>query len=336
MLSPSDTPGTVARATAGRATSRLQSNHATPRRARLPHCASAASRIPDAHPPGSLVSRLVAPPGRADRLTHLEELPPREAVTAPWPAWVPDEVREAYVARGVALPWRHQAEAADHARAGRHVVVSTGTASGKSLAFQLPALAGVHRLRGPGGERGSTVLYLAPTKALAQDQWAGLRALGLDTRVTTHDGDSSREQRDWARDHGEYVLTNPDMLHRSLLPGHERWARFLSMLDVVVVDEAHHYRGVFGAHVAQVLRRLRRVCARYGAQPDVRAGLGHHGRPGRHGEPAHRAPGRGGHRRRLAPGPGLAGLLGAALHLAHGRERRPGPALRRRPRRPTC
>ena len=218
-------------------------------------------------PPGSLVSRLVAPAGRADRLTHLEELPPREAVTAPWPAWVPEEVRRAYVGRGIALPWRHQAEVADHARAGRHVVVSTGTASGKSMAFQLPALSGVHRLRGPGGERGSTVLYLAPTKALAQDQWAGLRALGLDTRVTTHDGDSSRELRDWARDHGEYVLTNPDMLHRSLLPGHERWARFLSMLDVVVVDEAHHYRGVFGAHVAQVLRRLRRVCARYGAQP---------------------------------------------------------------------
>jgi DEAD/DEAH box helicase domain-containing protein len=216
---------------------------------------------------GSLVSRLVAPAGRADRLTHLEELPPREAVTAPWPAWVPEEVRRAYVGRGIALPWRHQAEVADHARAGRHVVVSTGTASGKSMAFQLPALSGVHRLRGPGGERGSTVLYLAPTKALAQDQWAGLRALGLDTRVTTHDGDSSRELRDWARDHGEYVLTNPDMLHRSLLPGHERWARFLSMLDVVVVDEAHHYRGVFGAHVAQVLRRLRRVCARYGAQP---------------------------------------------------------------------
>ncbi|WP_432476291.1 DEAD/DEAH box helicase [Nocardioides sp. GXQ0305] len=218
-------------------------------------------------PVADLVARLVAPPGRAARLTHLEQLAPRAAVTAPWPRWVPDEVREAYVGRGVVLPWRHQVETADHARGGRHVVVSTGTASGKSLAFQLPALAGVHRLRGAGGERGSTVLYLAPTKALAQDQWAGLRALGLDTRVTTHDGDSSRELRDWARDHGEYVLTNPDMLHRSLLPGHERWARFLSMLDVVVVDEAHHYRGVFGAHVAQVLRRLRRVCARYGAQP---------------------------------------------------------------------
>ena len=111
------------------------------------------------------------------------------------------------------------------------------------------------------------MLYLAPTKALAQDQLAGLLALGLDVRVTTHDGDSPREQRDWARDHGEYVLTNPDMLHRSLLPGHSRWARFLGSLRYVVVDECHHYRGVFGAHVAQVLRRLRRVCALYGAHP---------------------------------------------------------------------
>ena len=94
-----------------------------------------------------------------------------------------------------------------------------------------------------------------------------LLALGLGVRATTHDGDSSHEQRDWARDHGEYLLTNPDMLHRSLLPGHARWARFLGSLRYVVVDECHHYRGVFGAHVAHVLRRLRRVCALYGADP---------------------------------------------------------------------
>ena len=122
----------------------------------------------------------------------------------------------------------------------------------------------------PAGRAGSaapTALYLSPTKALAQDQLAGLEALGLDLRVATHDGDSPREQRDWTRDHAEYVLTNPDMLHRSLLPGHDRWAPFLGSLRYVVVDECHHYRGVFGAHVAQVLRRLRRVCAAYGAHP---------------------------------------------------------------------
>ena len=92
-------------------------------------------------------------------------------------------------------------------------------------------------------------------------------SLGLDVRVSTHDGDSSREQRDWTRAFGEYVLTNPDMLHHSLLPGHERWASFFGSLDYVVVDECHHYRGLFGSHVSHVLRRLRRVCARYGATP---------------------------------------------------------------------
>ena len=121
---------------------------------------------------------------------------------------------------GITAPWRHQAMAADAAHAGRHVVLSTGTASGKSLAYQLPALTAIRTGRGPRAQRGAGVLYLAPTKALAQDQLASLQALGLDVRVTTHDGDSSREQRDWSRDFGEYVLTNPDMLHRSMLPGH--------------------------------------------------------------------------------------------------------------------
>jgi DEAD/DEAH box helicase domain-containing protein len=157
--------------------------------------------------------------------------------------------------------------AAEAARAGQHVVLATGTASGKSLGYQLPALTAVQECRGSRGERGATVLYVAPTKALAQDQFSRIRALGLDVRVTTHDGDSSREQRDWTRAYGEYVLTNPDMLHRSLLPGHERWASFFAALRYVVIDECHHYRGVFGAHVAHVLRRLRRICASYGADP---------------------------------------------------------------------
>jgi DEAD/DEAH box helicase domain-containing protein len=206
-------------------------------------------------------------PGRSDRLTHLEVLPPRDPDPADWPDWVPTEVRRAFGIHGVERPWRHQAAAADAAHAGHHVVIATGTASGKSLAYQLPTLTAVRESRGQRGERGATVLYLAPTKALAQDQLAGLLDLDLDVRVTTHDGDSPREQRDWTRDHGEYVLTNPDMLHRSLLPGHSRWAGFLGSLAYVVVDECHHYRGVFGAHVAHVLRRLRRICALYGAHP---------------------------------------------------------------------
>jgi DEAD/DEAH box helicase domain-containing protein len=216
---------------------------------------------------GQLVDRLSAVPGREGRLTHLELLPRRAAETEDWPAWATPEVVEAFVSRGVTRPWRHQVLAADAAHAGRHVVLATGTASGKSLAYQLPALSTIRTTRGPRGQRGATVLYLAPTKALAQDQLAGLTGLGLDLRVTTHDGDSGRDQRDWARDHAEYVLTNPDMLHRSLLPGHARWASFLGSLSYVVVDECHHYRGVFGAHVSHVLRRLRRLCAAYGADP---------------------------------------------------------------------
>ncbi len=214
-----------------------------------------------------LVERLTAAPGRADRLTHLEVLPARAASEAAWPGWVDEGVREALRARGIGSLWTHQVIAADAAFHGRHVVLSTGTSSGKSLAFQLPALTSARAARGARGERGATTLYLTPTKALAQDQLAGLESLGLDVRISAHDGDSPREEREWTRDHAEYVLTNPDMLHRSLLPAHHRWAGFLGSLRYVVVDECHHYRGVFGAHVSQVLRRLRRVCAAHGADP---------------------------------------------------------------------
>ncbi len=147
------------------------------------------------------------------------------------------------------------------------MVLATGTASGKSLGYLLPALSAIRQRRDLHDRRGATVLYVAPTKALAHDQMTAVHALGLDVRITTHDGDSSREERDWARDYAEYVLTNPDMLHRSLLPGHQRWARFLSSLQYVVIDECHHYRGIFGAHVSHVVRRLRRLCATYGASP---------------------------------------------------------------------
>ena len=216
----------------------------------------------------TLVDRLTRMPGREDRLTHLEVLASREARSCPWPDWAHPEVVGAFHAGGVALPWRHQAEAAALAHDGTHTVISTGTASGKSLAYLLPALTDIVAARGPKGQRGATVLYLSPTKALAQDQLAAVCALGVpDLRAATHDGDSSTEERDWTRDHAEYVLTNPDMLHRSLLPGHERWSRFFAALRYVVVDECHHYRGIFGAHVAQVLRRLRRVAALYGAEP---------------------------------------------------------------------
>ena len=214
-----------------------------------------------------LLELLAESPDREGCLTHVRRLPARTGRTAPWPDWAPPLLVEAWGRAGVERPWQHQVAAADLARARAHVVMATGTASGKSLAFQLPALSAVLETR-RGRRRGATVLYLSPTKALAQDQLASLSSLRVPgLAACTVDGDNTTEQRDWARDHAEYVLTNPDTLHHSMLPGHARWARFLARLQYVVVDECHHYRGVFGAHVALVLRRLRRLCATYGSDP---------------------------------------------------------------------
>ncbi|MFY1574062.1 DEAD/DEAH box helicase [Verrucosispora sp. WMMD703] len=208
--------------------------------------------------PGELLRRL-RQRHPADPVTHVERVPPRAGAPAPWPSWVPEDLRAAYARRGVATPWRHQAEAADLAYDSRHVVVATGTASGKSLAYQLPALATL--LADPR----ATVLYLAPTKALAADQLRAVAALEIEgVRPACYDGDTPRAEREWIRRHSRFVLTNPDMLHHGILPGHAQWSGFLRRLAYVVVDECHVYRGVFGSHVAHVLRRLRRQRARYG------------------------------------------------------------------------
>ena len=210
-----------------------------------------------------LLDRLVAgvPPG-TEPLTHVRSLPARQGVTAPWPGWVPDELRARLAATGISAPWLHQVDAAEAAYAGRSVVVATGTASGKSLAYQLPALTALM------SDDRARVLYLSPTKALAGDQLRALTAFDLPgLRAATFDGDTPSEERDWVRAHANWVLTNPDMLHRGILPGHARWASFLRRLRFVVIDECHTYRGMFGSHVAQVIRRLRRICALYGSDP---------------------------------------------------------------------
>jgi DEAD/DEAH box helicase domain-containing protein len=207
---------------------------------------------------------LLDDPG-AGRPVHVEHIPARDGRQVPWPSWVPAPVAEAFAARGISAPWCHQALAADHAQAGRNVIISTAAASGKSLGYLLPALSAVLA--------GDTVLYVTPTKALAADQLRSIRALGLaGVQAAVYDGDSTRAERDWARSHARYLLTTPDMLHRALLPGHHRWSGFFSRLRYVVVDECHGYRGVFGSHVAHVLRRLRRVVAHHapveaGGQP---------------------------------------------------------------------
>ena len=205
-----------------------------------------------------------------ERVTHVEHVPAREAVVEPWPEWIDPQVREVFAAEGIDTIWGHQAEAMGHLAAGRHVVIATGTASGKSLAFQAPALTALVAGRmgsGLHGHRRPSVLYLAPTKALAADQLRRLAPAAHLVRAATVDGDNSREERAWARDHANYLLTNPDTLHHSILPAHDRWARVLGGLTHVVVDECHHYRGVFGAHVAHILRRVRRLCEHHGAHP---------------------------------------------------------------------
>jgi DEAD/DEAH box helicase domain-containing protein len=195
-------------------------------------------------------------------VTHVHRVPVRESRVADWPDWVDASLRERLEEQGVSTPWRHQIEAASLARDGRHVVIATGTASGKSLAYQLPALTRLAE------DPRACVLYLAPTKALARDQLASVAALAEPSvRPAPYDGDTPAEERDWVRRHSRWIVTNPDMLHRGILPAHQKWSATLRRLAYVVVDECHAYRGVFGSHVGHVLRRLRRICRRYGAEP---------------------------------------------------------------------
>ncbi|GER22449.1 helicase [Zafaria cholistanensis] len=207
-----------------------------------------------------------------EELRHLRVLPARDAVPGPWPDWVHPEVVAAYGRLGVHQPWLHQVQGASSAHSGQHTIIATGTASGKSLAYQLPAVDAIHRAALDGAvtleASGAVVLYLAPTKALAADQLAAVNALGLGTvKAATYDGDTDPGERRWIRDHANFVLANPDMLHYGILPNHTWWARFFRRLAYVVIDEAHSYRGVFGSNVANLMRRLRRICRHYGAEP---------------------------------------------------------------------
>ncbi|MBB6122080.1 DEAD/DEAH box helicase [Nocardiopsis algeriensis] len=197
---------------------------------------------------------------RYPQVTHVERVDRSDGETGQWPVWTPPHLVERLSSQGVGKPWSHQVTAADLARSGRDVIIATGTASGKSLAFLLPAVDAV--------DAGGTVLYLSPTKALCRDQLRAVTDLGVPgLRAAAYDGDTPPQERAWVREHGNYVLTNPDMLHHGILPRHGAWAGFLRRLRYVVIDEAHHYRGVFGSHVAQILRRLRRICARYRSEP---------------------------------------------------------------------
>ncbi|MCT1829604.1 DEAD/DEAH box helicase [Brevibacterium luteolum] len=207
---------------------------------------------------------------REDRIRHVETLPARQAEYADWPDWVSAEVVAAWQSLGVERPWTHQAAAAQAAHAGEDTVISTGTASGKSLGFLLPVLEAFAATKDAVPRQQATAIYLSPTKALAHDQMEKVSQLVLaGLRPAAYDGDVSQAQKDWARAHANLIYTNPDMLHRTVLPQHARFARWLRNLRFIIVDEAHRYRGVFGSHVALVLRRLLRVAAHYGAAPVV-------------------------------------------------------------------
>ncbi len=198
----------------------------------------------------------------AGRLVHVERFPERHARFATLAEPLPDALAASV---DKAPLYTHQAEAIDHIRAGRSVVVATGTGSGKSRCYQLPIAeaAGRRPARRPG-----TALLLFPTKALAQDQLRSfLKADYAGVTAGTYDGDSTPEERTWVKNRANVVLTNPEMLHNGILPSHSRWSRFLGRLEHVVIDELHVLRGVFGTHVAHVLRRLRRLCAHYGSDP---------------------------------------------------------------------
>ena len=234
-----------------------------------------------------------------DRLVGHVTLPGRPERIADWPQWVCPALVDAWARRGVERPWFHQREAMDALREGRDVVLATGTGSGKSLAAWTPILSDLVEAEDSSRisaiHRRPTALYLAPTKALAADQLASLMALlGQDVtpedaqgdgdpegsqglvderlrrvRATTVDGDTPREAKEWARAGADLILSNPDFLHYVMLPSHQRWSRFLASLRLIVIDEAHHWRGVTGSHIALVVRRLLRVAHHLGADPRV-------------------------------------------------------------------
>jgi DEAD/DEAH box helicase domain-containing protein len=209
-----------------------------------------------------VVKALRSDPHLAPNIAAWERIPPRPTVLVPPPEGLRADLTAGLHARGIDRLYAHQAEAVEAALRGENVVLSTGTASGKTLAYNLPILQ--ESLADPG----ATAIYLFPTKALAQDQAAELARweevlAGGGMGIRLYDGDTPQSRRADFRRSARFLITNPDMLHLGILPHHTRWAEFLSRLRFVVLDELHIYRGVFGSHMANVLRRLRRVCAFY-------------------------------------------------------------------------
>jgi DEAD/DEAH box helicase domain-containing protein len=212
-----------------------------------------------------LLGRLRDTPAFMNNVTLWHTTEPVAARTVSFPAAVDSRLRAALADRGIRELYSHQAEAFDHAKSGQHQVVVTPTASGKTLCYNLPVLQGC--LEDPEAR----ALYMFPTKALSQDQMNELHglieAMEVDIKTFTFDGDTPAAARKTIRSSGHVVVTNPDMLHQGILPHHTAWVKLFENLRYVVIDELHHYRGVFGSHVANVIRRLRRICEFYGSNP---------------------------------------------------------------------
>ncbi|GMK42341.1 putative ATP-dependent helicase YprA [Paenibacillus sp. CCS19] len=204
-------------------------------------------------------------PELMDNVTHWHTIPPRDARTSPLPSDLAPELKEALRSRGIEDLYVHQAKAYGAVRAGDHVVAVTPTASGKTMCYNLPVLQSL--LENSDGR----ALYMFPTKALAQDQVAELQKLAdimeVDIKTHTYDGDTPPTVRTAIRNAGHIVVTNPDMLHSAILPHHTKWVKLFENIRYIVIDELHAYRGVFGSHVANVIRRLKRICRFYGSSP---------------------------------------------------------------------
>lgn len=200
-----------------------------------------------------------------DNITYWMEIPAREAVYQEFPPFVDPRILNALKNRGIHKLYSHQATAYTHIHDGNNVVVVTPTASGKTLCYNLPVLDAILK------DEESRAIFLFPTKALSQDQTSELHELiteaGVDVKTFTYDGDTPQSARKAVRQAGHIVVTNPDMLHSGILPHHTKWTKLFENLKYVVIDEVHHYRGVFGSHLANVIRRLRRICSFYGSHP---------------------------------------------------------------------
>lgn len=230
---------------------------------------------------GAFLDYVQSLPWYREQITHVEDIPPREPVLGELERPLPEAIGAALEAAGVAGLYSHQAQAIDAARRGESVIVATPAASGKSLCYHVPVLEALTE------DRSATAIYLFPTKALAQDQAAGLERLIPEGAKLGHgvfDGDTPLEARGQIRRSARVLITNPDMLHMGMLPNHRSWYRLLRNLRYVVIDEAHVYRGVFGSHVANVIRRLRRLCMRFGSEPTFILCSATISNPGEHAE----------------------------------------------------